>query len=89
MRQVLQNLGTGITELADVPSALCRSGHLLIATRRSLISSGTERRLCYEFEERVGNLLEVKVRYVPRLSRTRSGKQKFVVSEVALTPGPK
>lgn len=54
MRQVLQNLKTGITELADVPSPLCCTGHLLIATRCSLISSGTERMLV-EFSE--ANLL--------------------------------
>lgn len=45
MKQVLQNLKTGATELADVPTPLCRPGHLLIATRRSLISAGTERML--------------------------------------------
>ena len=45
MKQVLQNLKTGATELADVPTPLCRSDHLLIATRRSLISAGTERML--------------------------------------------
>ena len=43
MKQVLQNLKTGVTDLADVPTPLCRPGHLLIATRRSLISAGTER----------------------------------------------
>jgi predicted dehydrogenase/threonine dehydrogenase-like Zn-dependent dehydrogenase len=45
MKQVLQNLKTGVTQLADVPTPLHRPGHLLIATRRSLISAGTERML--------------------------------------------
>jgi predicted dehydrogenase/threonine dehydrogenase-like Zn-dependent dehydrogenase len=45
MKQVLQNLKTGITEVANVPAPLGRPGHLLIATRRSLISAGTERML--------------------------------------------
>jgi predicted dehydrogenase/threonine dehydrogenase-like Zn-dependent dehydrogenase len=45
MRQVLQNLKSGATEVADVPTPLCQPGHLLIATRRSLISAGTERML--------------------------------------------
>ena len=45
MKQVLQNLKTGATEVADVPTPLCRLGHLLIATRGSLISAGTERML--------------------------------------------
>ena len=45
MKQVLQNLRTGATGLADVPTPLCRPRHLLVATRRSLISAGTERSL--------------------------------------------
>jgi predicted dehydrogenase/threonine dehydrogenase-like Zn-dependent dehydrogenase len=45
MKQVFQNLKTGAIELADVPTPLCRPGHLLIATRCSLISAGTERML--------------------------------------------
>jgi len=45
MKQVLQNLKTGAIELANIPTPLCRPNHLLIATRRSLISAGTERML--------------------------------------------
>jgi predicted dehydrogenase len=45
MNQVFQNLKSGTTELAQVPAPQCRPGHLLIATRRSLISAGTERML--------------------------------------------
>jgi len=45
VKQVLQNLKSGATEVADVPTPLCRPGHLLITTRRSLISAGTERTL--------------------------------------------
>lgn len=45
MKQVLQNLRTGATEFLDVPAPQCRPGYLLIATRRSLISAGTERML--------------------------------------------
>jgi len=45
MRQILQNLKTGVTELVDIPAPLPRPGHLLIATRRTLISAGTERML--------------------------------------------
>ena len=45
MKQVLQNLKTGAIEVADLPTPICRPGHLLIATRRSLISAGTERML--------------------------------------------
>jgi hypothetical protein len=42
MKQILQNLKNGDTELAHIPTPAGRPGHLLIATRRSLISAGTE-----------------------------------------------
>ena len=45
MRQILQNLKTGVTELADVPCPRVGHGQLLIRTSRSLISAGTERML--------------------------------------------
>jgi len=45
MLQLLQNLGTGETLLADVPAPQSGRGALLIATRRSLVSAGTERML--------------------------------------------
>lgn len=45
MRQVLQNLGTGLTEVADVPAPGVAPGMLLIRTSVSLVSAGTERML--------------------------------------------
>ena len=45
MKQILQSLKTGITELADIPCPRVRSGHLLIRTHRTLVSAGTERML--------------------------------------------
>ncbi|MBN2446894.1 MAG: bi-domain-containing oxidoreductase [Phycisphaerae bacterium] len=45
MKQVLQHLRTGEVEVADVPCPLTRPGHLLIRTRATLISAGTERML--------------------------------------------
>jgi predicted dehydrogenase/threonine dehydrogenase-like Zn-dependent dehydrogenase len=45
MRQVLQNLKDGSTELADVPCPRAGRGQLLIRTTRSLVSAGTERML--------------------------------------------
>lgn len=45
MKQVLQNLRSGVVEVADVPCPMARGGHLLIQTRTSLISAGTERML--------------------------------------------
>jgi len=43
MKQVLQNLKTGVIEVADVACPRLRPRHLLIRTRRALISAGTER----------------------------------------------
>lgn len=45
MKQILQNLGTGATEVVDVPSPGPRPGHVLLRTTRTLISTGTERML--------------------------------------------
>lgn len=45
MRQILQNLGNGETELADVPEPAPRKGSLVISTRCTLVSAGTERML--------------------------------------------
>jgi predicted dehydrogenase/threonine dehydrogenase-like Zn-dependent dehydrogenase len=45
MRQILQNLSSGKTELAEVPKPDIMPGKVLIATRRTLISAGTERML--------------------------------------------
>ena len=43
MKQILQNLGSGKAELAEIPAPKVRPGHLLIRTIASLVSSGTER----------------------------------------------
>lgn len=45
MKQVLQNLKDGRTELVEVPCPGPRAGHLLIRTHASLVSVGTERML--------------------------------------------
>jgi len=45
MQQILQNLGSGETLLAEVPRPLVRAGHLLIRTEVSLVSVGTEKML--------------------------------------------
>lgn len=45
MRQILQNLKTGTTEVAEVPCPRVSGGQLLIRTTHSLISAGTERML--------------------------------------------
>jgi predicted dehydrogenase/threonine dehydrogenase-like Zn-dependent dehydrogenase len=45
MKQILQSLKNGTTELADVPIPMTKAGHLLIETRKTLVSAGTERML--------------------------------------------
>ncbi|MCK5717084.1 MAG: zinc-binding alcohol dehydrogenase, partial [Thiomargarita sp.] len=45
MKQILQNLKTGETILADIPCPNIKAGYLLIRTHSSLISAGTERML--------------------------------------------
>lgn len=45
MKQIIQHLKDGFTEVAEVSTPLCQPGHLLIVTGRSLVSSGTERML--------------------------------------------
>ena len=45
MKQVLQSLKTGQIEVAQAPCPSPKRGHLLVRTRISLISAGTERTL--------------------------------------------
>jgi predicted dehydrogenase/threonine dehydrogenase-like Zn-dependent dehydrogenase len=45
MRQILQNLRTGETRVADVPAPSAQKRHILIRTSRTLVSAGTERML--------------------------------------------
>jgi predicted dehydrogenase len=45
MLQILQSLKTGTTEVASVPAARLTSGSLLIRTKTTLVSAGTERML--------------------------------------------
>ncbi|MDA7441067.1 bi-domain-containing oxidoreductase [Candidatus Pseudothioglobus singularis] len=61
MKQILQNLSNGETTLVDVPSPKSVKGSLLIASRNTLVSAGTERMLV-DFGK--ANLLE-KARHQP------------------------
>ena len=45
MKQLLQNLASGISEIQELPSPAVPAGNLLIRTSCSLLSSGTERML--------------------------------------------
>jgi predicted dehydrogenase/threonine dehydrogenase-like Zn-dependent dehydrogenase len=50
MKQILQDLDSGATQVAEVPAPQCKPGHVLIGSRRTLVSAGTERMLV-EFGE--------------------------------------
>lgn len=43
MKQVLQSLKTGETRVKNIPSPRVTPGNLLIETKRTLVSAGTER----------------------------------------------
>ena len=45
MKQIIQSLKSGETEIADVPAPKVTVGTLLISTSQSLVSAGTERML--------------------------------------------
>lgn len=45
MKQILQSLNTGITQVVDIPAPTPQSGKLLIRSSCSLVSAGTERML--------------------------------------------
>jgi len=45
VKKILQNLSNGETSLVDIPSPLLTKENILIATKKSLVSSGTERML--------------------------------------------
>jgi predicted dehydrogenase/threonine dehydrogenase-like Zn-dependent dehydrogenase len=45
MKQILQNIANGETQLVDVPCPQAKNGQLLISTTKSLVSVGTERML--------------------------------------------
>ena len=55
MRQILQNLQSGNTEIAEIPCPAVGRGTVLVQTHASLISAGTERMLV-EFSK--GNLIQ-------------------------------
>lgn len=45
MKQILQNLKNGTTELSEIPMPSVSDGHLLIKTNNTLVSAGTEKML--------------------------------------------
>ena len=45
MKQVLQSLKTGVTEVAEVPCPAASRGQVLVRSTRTLVSAGTERML--------------------------------------------
>ncbi|MGB9669218.1 MAG: bi-domain-containing oxidoreductase, partial [Anaerolineales bacterium] len=65
MKQVVQNIRTGSTEVMDVPIPVPRLGQVLVKTTASLVSAGTER-MVVDFAEK--NLVE-KARSRPDLAQ--------------------
>ena len=51
MKQVVQNMKTGKTDVIDVPAPDVKTGCILVRTAASLVSAGTERNLV-EFAEK-------------------------------------
>ena len=45
MKQIFQNLSDGVTSIVDVPCPKNTKSHILIATRKTVVSAGTERML--------------------------------------------
>jgi|CryGeyStandDraft_6_1057127.scaffolds.fasta_scaffold50692_2 hypothetical protein len=45
MKQILQNIKTGTTEIVEVPAPSAGRGVIVIQSSRSLVSAGTERML--------------------------------------------
>jgi len=71
MKQILQSLKNGVTEIAEVPRPSVSTGEILIKTNKSLVSSGTERMLV-EFGK--ANLLEK--------ARQQPDKVKMVIDKI-------
>jgi len=51
MKQIMQNLKTGKTELVEVPWPAIKVGHLLIQSCASLVSADTERMLIHRLPQ--------------------------------------
>ena len=45
MKQIVQNMKSGETQIVEVPKPAIKPGHILVRTHASLVSSGTERML--------------------------------------------
>lgn len=70
LKQILQSLSTGVTEVAEVPCPAVQRGQVLIHSSRTLVSAGTERMLV-DFGK--ANLIE-KARQQPDKVRQVFGK---------------
>ena len=78
MKQIIQDLRHGDTILEEVPAPLAKKGHLLIRTRRSLVSLGTEKMLV-EFGK--GSLLS-KARSQPDKVKQVLNREKISINHV-------
>jgi len=76
IKQILQNLKSGKTEIVEVPCPETKSGHLLIKTTDSLISAGTERMLIHRLPRyHLPELPQLNTQRAP-VQRGRRGRQK-------------
>jgi len=67
VRKVLQSLKTGAIQIVEAPTPSVPAGHVLIETRKTLISAGTERMLL-EFGK--GNLLQKAMQQPDKVKQT-------------------
>lgn len=67
MKQILQSLKDGTTQVADIPAPAASPGSLLIQTSRTLVSAGTERMLI-DFGK--GNLLQKALQQPDKVRQT-------------------
>ena len=67
MRKLLQSLKTGEIELVEAPTPIVIANHVLIETRKTLISAGTERMLL-EFGK--GNLIQKALQQPDKVKQT-------------------
>ena len=54
----------------------------MLVVRDSNYSNVDEHHLLSEFDYRLGGGLEINIRYVDRIPRSKSGKLRFVVSDI-------
>ena len=82
MKQVFQPIGSGATEVAELPAPTAKRGHVLVRNRASLVSAGTERTIV----DFAGKNLAQKARERPDLVRQvlQAARQRGLLSTLDL-----